>query len=76
MRVFADIFTCDWEKGDILLLCSDGLCGVLDDTEMAAFLRNCTDLEATCAALIQRALVAGSSDNITVVLAINDGGKA
>lgn len=75
-RVFADIFTCDWKKGDMLLLCSDGLCGVLDDSEMAAYLRNCTDPDATCTSLIQRALTAGSRDNITVVLAINDGGEA
>jgi protein phosphatase len=60
----------------MLLLCSDGLCGVLDDAEMEAFLRNCTDLEATCKALIERALAAGSRDNITVVLAKNDGGIA
>ena len=75
-RVFADIFTCDWKTGDMLLLCSDGLCGVLEDAEMAAYLRNCTDPDATCAALIQRALTAGSRDNITVVLALNDGGNA
>jgi protein phosphatase len=75
-RVSADIFCCDWKKNDMLLLCSDGLCGVLDDAEMAAFLRNCTDLEATCKALIERALAAGSRDNITVVLAKNDGGAA
>ena len=76
MRVAVDIFSCEWKKNDMLLLCSDGLCGVLDDTEMAAFLRNRTDLEATCTALIQRALTAGSRDNITVVLAVNDGGEA
>ena len=76
MRVSSDIFSCEWKKNDLLLLCSDGLCGVLDDAELAAFLRNCTDLEATCASLIQRALAAGSRDNITVVLAKNDGGKA
>lgn len=76
MRVPADVFVCDWAKGDMLLLCSDGLCGVLEDVEMAAFLRNCTDLDATCSALIQRALSADSRDNITVVIAQNDGGKA
>lgn len=76
MRVSSDIFTCEWKRNDMLLLCSDGLCGVLDDAEMAAYLRNCTDLEATCTALIQRALTAGSRDNITVVLALNDGGEA
>ena len=76
LRVVADVFACEWKKNDMLLLCSDGLCGVLDDAEMAAFLRNCTDLDATCTALIQRALTAGSRDNITVVLAENDGGEA
>ncbi|MBQ1821499.1 MAG: Stp1/IreP family PP2C-type Ser/Thr phosphatase [Clostridia bacterium] len=75
-RVKADIFSCEWKKNDMLLLCSDGLCGVLEDAEMAAFLRNCTDLEATCATLIERALAAGSRDNITVVLVKNDGGDA
>ncbi|MBQ2201123.1 MAG: Stp1/IreP family PP2C-type Ser/Thr phosphatase [Clostridia bacterium] len=76
MRVSADIFSCDWKKGDMLLLCSDGLCGVLDAPEIAAYLRNCADPDATCTALIQRALTAGSRDNITVVLAIHDGGEA
>lgn len=75
-RVSADIFVCDWKKGDMLLLCSDGLCGVLDEAEMAAYLRHCTDLDANCSALIQQALSRGSRDNITVVLAVNDGGEA
>ena len=42
----------------------------------ATYLRNCADPDATCTALIQRALTAGSRDNITVVLAIHDGGEA
>lgn len=75
-RVYADIFSCEWKQGDMLLLCSDGLCGVMDDNEMSAFLRNCTDLDASCTALIERALAEGSRDNITVVLAKNDGGLA
>ena len=75
-RVSADIFSCTWKKGDMLLLCSDGLSGVLDNAEMASYLHNCSDLDAACDALIRRALEAGSRDNITVVLAVNDGGKA
>lgn len=75
-HVSVDIFSCEWNPDDILLLCSDGLCGVLDDAETAAFLRNSTDLDLTCAALISRALALGSRDNITVVLAQNDGGNA
>lgn len=75
-RVSADIFSCEWKHDDMLLLCSDGLCGVLEDSELAAFLQNCTDLDATCTAMINRALDAGSRDNITVVLVKNDGGNA
>lgn len=75
-HVSADIFSCEWNTGDMLLLCSDGLCGVLDDAETAAFLRNSIDLDTTCASLISRALALGSRDNITVVLVQNDGGQA
>ena len=75
-RVACDIFPCEWKQGDMLLLCSDGLCGVLRDAETAAFLRNSVDLDATCASLISRALQLGSRDNITVVLVQNDGGNA
>lgn len=75
-RLSADIFTCEWKPGDILLLCSDGLCGVMNDEEMASFLQNCDDLDMACVKLIDRALALGSRDNITVVLAMNDGGIA
>lgn len=74
--VSVDVFDCAWQPGDMLLLCSDGLCGVMDDAEMAAYLRNSTDLDATCASLISRALQLGSRDNITVVIVKNDGGLA
>ena len=47
-----------------------------DDAELAAFLRNSDDLDEACSLLIRRALAAGSRDNITVVLAKNDGGNA
>lgn len=75
-RVACDIFPCEWKQGDMLLLCSDGLCGVISEAETAAYLRNSVDLDATCASLISRALQLGSRDNITVVLVQNDGGNA
>ena len=75
-RVASDIFPCEWKRGDMLLLCSDGLCGVISDAETAAYLRNSVDLDATCASLISRALQLGSRDNITVVIVANDGGNA
>ena len=75
-RVEPDHFLVPLAAGNRLLLCSDGLCGVLSDAETAAYLRNSVDLDATCAALISRALQLGSRDNITVVLVQNDGGNA
>ena len=74
--VSVDLFDCTWNRNDMLLLCSDGLCGVMDEAEMAAYLRNSIDLDATCASLISRALALGSRDNITVVIVKNDGGLA
>lgn len=76
MRVSVDLFSCDWKKGDMLLLCSDGLSGVLHDAEMASHLIGCDNLDAACDALIRHALENGSRDNITVVLVKNDGGDA
>ncbi|MBR0508213.1 MAG: Stp1/IreP family PP2C-type Ser/Thr phosphatase [Clostridia bacterium] len=76
MNVPVDLFSCEWKAGDMLLLCSDGLCGVLHDEEMAKHLCDCDDLDAACDALIRHALASGSRDNITVVLVKNDGGDA
>jgi len=75
-NVSVDLFSCEWKRDDMLLLCSDGLCGVLREEEMAEHLRGCDDLDAACDALIRHALACGSRDNITVVLVKNDGGNA
>lgn len=55
--------------GEIILLCSDGLCGVCTDAEIADILaHNESDLQECKEALTKAALVAGGSDNITVAL--------
>ena len=56
------------EPGDLYLLCSDGLHGSCEDEQIAALLAASTDLEATCAELIDAAKRNRSRDNITVVL--------
>jgi serine/threonine protein phosphatase PrpC len=56
------------EPGDGLLLCSDGLHDPLTDAEIEATLRG-RDPAAACEALIQRAIAADSSDNITALFA-------
>jgi len=53
--------------GDRYLLCSDGLCGVLSDAEIADHLST-PSLTGAAETLVQAALEAGSRDNITVVV--------
>jgi PPM family protein phosphatase len=53
--------------GDLLLLCSDGLHGLVPDEAIAPLLAAGT-VEQAAAQLIQRALERGGSDNVTVVL--------
>lgn len=56
--------------GDIILLCSDGLNGMITNAEIEAILRsNQDDLRTCCDKLIEAANEAGGGDNITVVLA-------
>lgn len=58
------------ERGDCYLLCSDGLHGLLSDTEIARILRDPDgDLEQQAQALIDTALAAGGHDNVSVILA-------
>jgi serine/threonine protein phosphatase PrpC len=56
------------EPGDLYLLCSDGLHGACSDAQIADLLATSTDLEITCAELIDTAKRNRSRDNITVVL--------
>ncbi len=56
------------EPGDLYLLCSDGLHGSCPDEQIARLLAASTDLETTCAELIDTAKRNRSRDNITVVL--------
>jgi len=63
-----DLFLVELMPGDRIMLCSDGASGVLDDAALAAILGTGT-VEASAVELIRAALEAGSSDNVTVVVA-------
>jgi len=54
--------------GDRLLLCSDGLCGLVEDLDLEAMLRH-PDLEAVRSELVAAAHAAGGIDNITLIVA-------
>lgn len=55
--------------GDVVVLCSDGLSNQMSAHEIAAAVAKHDDLEALCAALVDRALETGAPDNVTVVTA-------
>ncbi|MDO9019104.1 MAG: protein phosphatase 2C domain-containing protein [Deltaproteobacteria bacterium] len=57
------------EPGDALLLCSDGLTGMVADEEICAILAAEPDPRAACQRLITAALEAGGKDNVTVIVA-------
>lgn len=59
------------QPGDMLLMCSDGLHGVVGQEEIEATLRDAPPerpMEPKCRKLIDKALAAGGPDNITIVL--------
>src|SRR5207245_562464 len=72
-RVKVDLTHQEVRKGDILVLCSDGLSGQVKKEEIAAVATRERDLQAACDKLIALANERGGPDNITVVLARFDG---
>jgi protein phosphatase len=67
--VQVDIRTERPQVGDIYLLCSDGLCGMIEDDKiLEVILQHQTNLEAGCSSLIEAANANGGNDNITAVL--------
>jgi protein phosphatase len=55
-------------SGDLFLLCTDGLHGLVTDAEIAEILRNACPPQTTCDELVQAALQKGGDDNVTVIV--------
>ena len=56
------------QPGDRLLLCTDGLIGMVDDRSLGQILAAEGELKTACQRLIEAANEAGGKDNITVLL--------
>ena len=54
---------------DRWLLCSDGLCGVLEDSTIQEVLAGASDQDECAQQLVSMALKAGSTDNVTALIA-------
>ena len=56
------------ESGDLFLLCSDGLHGVVEEQTILRVLKSPAALEMKCEVLIGTALAQGAPDNVTALL--------
>lgn len=66
--VECDIFTWKLERGDALLLCSDGLHGIVDDQEILFEVVHGVNKANCCQRLLNIAKTRGAPDNVTSVL--------
>jgi protein phosphatase len=67
-EVQVDTFTYPGRDGDVYLLCSDGLTGMISEQEVADVLKSAGSLDEAAKQLIDAANANGGRDNITVVL--------
>jgi protein phosphatase len=71
--VQVDLTYVELRRGDVLMMCSDGLSGMIRDAEIQETLTNVPDPAEACRVLIDDANQAGGHDNITVISAVFDG---
>jgi PPM family protein phosphatase len=71
--VQVDLTFVELRRGDILLLCSDGLSGMVRFDDIREILKTGPEPIDVCKALTERANQAGGHDNITVIVAQFDG---
>lgn len=67
-EVEIDLFHVELEQGDRIMLCSDGLWGEVDDQELLQLLRDQTNPQEACQALVDLANDHGGRDNTTLVV--------
>ena len=67
--VDVETFTARGRDGDVYLICSDGLSGMVAEDEMAAILTDSKSLKEAAYRLVDSANEAGGKDNITVIVA-------
>jgi len=71
--VQVDLTYVDLKRGDVILLCSDGLSGMIRSDEIREVLTTVREPLEACRELTERANRSGGHDNITVIVAQFDG---
>lgn len=67
-EVKIDFFGMRLEKGDLILMCSDGLSNMLEDREIEEIIKKGGELSEIVDELVERANQNGGKDNIAVIL--------
>jgi serine/threonine protein phosphatase PrpC len=67
-RVGPDVVRANVRAGDVMLLCSDGLCGPLTDRQILDHMLRHEDPVRCCRALTEAACAAGGPDNVTAAI--------
>ncbi len=71
--VQVDLTYVDLRRGDTVMVCSDGLSGMIKADEIREVLLSVRDPLEACKTLTDRANLAGGHDNVTVIVAVCDG---
>jgi protein phosphatase len=66
--VAVDLMSDDPEIGDVYVLCSDGLSGMITDEQILTVVTSTSDMSDICRRLIAKANENGGEDNITVLV--------
>ena len=64
-----DIFTVAFPQPATLMICSDGLWGVVSEQDLVRSINEAPNLQRACQNLVTAANTAGGPDNISVILA-------
>lgn len=67
--IVPDVITKGFVKGDMLLICSDGLTNMVEDKEIyEIIMKNSFDLKVACKLLIDKANENGGNDNVSAII--------
>lgn len=76
-EVESDLFEREIQKNDVLLLCSDGLHGLVQEIEMGTIVATASSMQEAAQTLVDLANERGGHDNISVLLVrVEDVGEA
>ena len=67
--IVPDVITKGFVKGDVILMCSDGLTNMVEDKEIyEIIMKNTSDLKVACKMLIDTANQNGGVDNVSAII--------